>query len=513
MRRVWPALLAFLGVACITAAIAVPAFLVPQLRVVPLDLDITSDSSSAPPEGSSGERFPAVIFDRCSVSQAKARTLDANLSQQRRTLIVDPSDSRQATVQSGQMVRVDRTRAADGKETVPTLGPVTGELPCDDAMLSADIDHVSVNRKTAVPNGTVSFIQVQPAPKGVSVKDVSVQLPDRKGFQYKFGFNVKKRPYLYYDIYTRQNLPANYVGEKTIDGVKTYAFVNEVPETDLSGLPDPQGDAALGTMLTMPAKWWGISGPGVKPNDQITMHQYAKLTRRLWVEPQTGTIVDASEVQDWVFKSPDQSSEVPQAVRDFRMSVLKADMQWSDRSVAYQANKSKGYIKQLRLGGFWLPLILGIVGAVLLVAWGLLMWRGRGTKADDGTVPPDGDDTDTRVIDTDQTAEPTTVLPRHAGAAGAGAAAAAGTAGATEVIDRDEDERPSDEHRDGDQQDGEQQDGDQQDEGYLWDRDTQQIPRVTGPAAYDQSSPASDEFAPVEPSQEPSLRDRRPRDS
>ena len=42
MRRVWLALLAFLGVACITAAIAIPAFLVPQLRVVPLDLDITS---------------------------------------------------------------------------------------------------------------------------------------------------------------------------------------------------------------------------------------------------------------------------------------------------------------------------------------------------------------------------------------------------------------------------------------------------------------------------------------
>lgn len=121
MRRVWLALLAFLGVACITAAIAIPAFLVPQLRVVPLDLDITSDASTVPADGSAGERFPAVIFDRCSISQPKARTLDAHLTQQRRSVIIEPSDKRQATVQSAQTVQIDRIRDADGKETTHPL--------------------------------------------------------------------------------------------------------------------------------------------------------------------------------------------------------------------------------------------------------------------------------------------------------------------------------------------------------------------------------------------------------
>ena len=51
-------------------------------------------------------------------------------------------------------------------------------------------------------------------------------------------------------------------------------------------------EAALGTMLTMPAKWWGITGAGVRPNDQVNMHRYATATRDLWVEPETGTIVD-----------------------------------------------------------------------------------------------------------------------------------------------------------------------------------------------------------------------------
>ena len=68
MRRFVPAVLAFFGAACIAAAIAIPLYLVPQLKVVPLDLDITSDATTVAADGSTGERFPAVIFDRCSVS-------------------------------------------------------------------------------------------------------------------------------------------------------------------------------------------------------------------------------------------------------------------------------------------------------------------------------------------------------------------------------------------------------------------------------------------------------------
>lgn len=388
MRRVWLALLAFLGVACITAAIAIPAFLVPQLRVVPLDLDITSDASTVPADGSGGERFPAVIFDRCSVSKDKARTLDAHLTQQRRSVIVNPSDKRQATVQSAQTVQIDRTRDADGKETQPPAPRADGDLKCDDGLLTATIDRVSVNRKTSVPNGTVSSLQLEAAPEGVNVKDVSVQLPDRKGFQYKFGFNVKKRDYLYYDLNTRQDQPAKYVGEKTFNGVKTYEFVSEVPETDLSSLPNAQGEAALGTMLTMPAKWWGISGRGVKADDKITMHRYASATRHVWVEPETGTIVNGREDQHQYFKSPDQSESNPEVVRNFRMDALKGTFKWADGIVTKQADTASGYVTQLKLLGFWLPIVLGVLGVIMLALAAFMFFRGRRDDAAVATAGP-----------------------------------------------------------------------------------------------------------------------------
>ncbi|MEO9329397.1 DUF3068 domain-containing protein [Gordonia aurantiaca] len=396
MRRFVPALLAFFGAAFVAAAIAIPLYLVPQLKVVPLDLDITSDAETVSPEGAAGDRFPAVIFDRCSVSEDRARTLEAHLTQQRRSVIVEPSDSRQATVQSAQTVRIDRIRDADGQETEPSFAAAGETRTCSDGLLTATIDRVSVNRKTSVPNGAVSSLQLEAVPEGGNVNDVSVPIDNRTGFQYKFGFDVQKRDYAYYDLNTRQDCAAKFQGEETIDGVKTYHFACDVPETDLSNLPNAQGEAALGTMLTMPAKWWGITGRGIRPDDPITMHRYASATRHVWVEPVTGTIVDGREDQHQYFKSPDQSDATPEPVREFRMDALKGTFQWTDETVANQSDKAKHYLNLLKVGGFWTPLILGIVGAILLILAALLFFRGRR----DDTAMAEGPGTDVPPADT-----------------------------------------------------------------------------------------------------------------
>ncbi|MGC4964319.1 DUF3068 domain-containing protein [Gordonia sp. DT101] len=475
MRRLWLALPAFLGAACIAAAIAIPLFLVPQLRVVPLDLDITSVATTVPEDGSSGDRFPAEIFDRCSVSERKARVLDAHLTQQRRSVIVDPSDKRQATLQSAQTVQIDRVRDAAGNETDPSMAGADGERKCDDGLLTANIDRVSVNRKSSVPNGTVSSLQLEAAPEGVNPKDVSVDLPDRKGFQYKFGFDVGKRAYLYYDTNTRQDIPVNFKGEKDINGVKTYEFVGDVPETDVSGLPNAQGEAALGTMLTMPASWWGISGRGVKPNDKITMHRYATATRHVFVEPETGTIIDGLEDQHQYFRSPDQSSDTPAPVRDFQMDVLKARFKWSDQTVKNQAETADHYKGLLTLGSFWLPLILGIVGVLLLALWGFLMWRARRNRDGDDTPPADDE---TATWDAPDAAG--TTAGRHevdptvpvAGAAAAGAGAS---------LD-------------------------------PWDRPTEQIPRVDTPDETPADDTATQTFTPPPTADDSATQTFRPTD-
>ncbi|MCF8604476.1 DUF3068 domain-containing protein [Gordonia sp. HY442] len=390
MKRVLLALMAFLGVACIAAAIALPTYLVPKLKVVPLDLDITSVAQTVAPNGETGDRFPARIFDRCSVSERRAAVYDAHLTQQRRSVIVDPSDENQATLQSAQTVRIDRVRDKDGKERDLSMA-TDGKLPCDDALLTATVDRVSVDRKTSVPNGAVSSLQLEAVPEGGNVEDASVKLEDRKGFQYKFGFDVGKRDYYYFDSNSRQDSVAKFVEERKIDGVETYHFVADVPEKDLSDLPDASGEAALGTILNMPARWWGISGKGVKSRDLVEMHRYAKATRHVYVEPTTGTIIYGYEDQHQYFKSPDQSEDAPAPVRNFQMDALNASFKWSDETVQAQADRSKHYLRLLDWGGKYVPIALGVLGVLLLVGWAILVWRGR--KAD-GTADGNGPDGD-----------------------------------------------------------------------------------------------------------------------
>jgi len=382
MKRAALALLAFLGVACIVAAIAIPTYLVPKLKVVPLDLDITSLATSVPSDGDAGDRFPAVIFDRCSVTKSKAATLDAHLTQQRRSVIIEPSDATQATLQSGQTLQIDRIRDARGKETEVTMSANDADRKCDDGLLNATVDRVSVDRESSAPNGNVSSLQLAAVPEGGNIDEVSVKLENRQGFQYKFGFDVQKRDYYYYDTTTRQDAVAKFVGEKTIDGVKTFHFQADVPEVNLSDLPDAAGEAPLGTILNMPAKWWGIKGKGVKSNDMITMHRFGKAVRNVYVEPTTGTIIFGEEDQEQYFKSPDDSGEAPKAISDFRMTAMKSKFAWTDETVAQQAERADKYLSQLRWGGTIVPIILGIVGAVLLLAWALLVWFGR--RGDNG---------------------------------------------------------------------------------------------------------------------------------
>ena len=76
----------------------------------------------------------------------------------RRAVQPPPGDA-----QSAQTVRIDRIREANGNEVEPTMAKAGEPRKCTDALLTASIDRVSVNRKTAVPNGAVSSIQTEVA--------------------------------------------------------------------------------------------------------------------------------------------------------------------------------------------------------------------------------------------------------------------------------------------------------------------------------------------------------------
>ena len=192
--RVLGPLLLFLGTLLLTTAVAVPLALVPRLKVVPLDLDITTVAVSEPAGLTPNETVPARVFDRCSVNEPTLRVFDAHLTQQRRTVVIDPSDADQVTLQSAQTVAIDRV--LENTKVVPVgLREQDATRSCDDGLLASSIDVVSLNRRTSVPNGQLNQLHTVPIPSGVPVMESPSTWVDapREGFQYHFGFEVERR--------------------------------------------------------------------------------------------------------------------------------------------------------------------------------------------------------------------------------------------------------------------------------------------------------------------------------
>lgn len=393
MKKAIGPLLIFLGVVLLTVSVAIPTILVPKLKSVPLDLDITTVAESVPAGLTDDDALPAMVFDRCSINDSHLRVYAAHLTQQRRTVVVEPSDSDRATLQSGQSLLIDRIQDGDRIVDLPVAGH-NESRSCDDGLLSATVDVVSVDRSTSKPTGDMHRLHTVPGTDGVGTSESSNNWIDapRRGYQYHFGFTIGQgKTYPYYDANSRRDLPADYVGETMIDGIKAYEFVSEVPEFDQTKLATPTGFPPLGSSVEMPARWWGIDGPGVEPGDMVLMHRFGSATRRVWVEAQTGTVLFGEERQRQFFKSPDSANPaVPQPIREFQVDAFSATMAWTEDTVAQQSDVTRGYLNQLHLGKVTVPIICGVGGTVLLACGVLVLLRSKRRDVATAEAPTPG---------------------------------------------------------------------------------------------------------------------------
>ncbi len=87
--------------------------------------------------------------------------------------------------------------------------------------------------------------------------------------------------------------------------------------------------------------------------------------------------VNGREIQQQYFKSPGwEDPDLAAPIRDFRMDAFSATMAWTDATIKRQSDKASGYVDQLRWGGTIIPIIIGVVGGVALLAGiGLLVRR------------------------------------------------------------------------------------------------------------------------------------------
>ncbi|APE37818.1 hypothetical protein BOX37_32165 [Nocardia mangyaensis] len=323
-RRIIACILVGLGALLLAAAVMIPTYTVDKVAKTPLDLRITTIAKSVPGEES------LVLDSRSLTSPEGSAKIDTNVPivSQRFLTVEEPSDADEMTVQAGQTLRRDDR---DG----------------DSGLLTASVDRVTLNRVTgapidASPNGSIA---VNVDASGASVADPS----QRVGLQYRFPIGTEKKSYPYFDLNARATYDIEFVEESEIKGVPVYHFRQSIPVTNMWDVVP-----AATNKLTLPAAKWGLEG-----EEPVTMTRFYTNTRDVWVEPKTGAVLKGGE-QIHLFYG--------RSANQIDVTALKSHLVFDDETIDAQLAVTQESLDKLSLFGKTLPITLGVIGALLLIA-------------------------------------------------------------------------------------------------------------------------------------------------
>jgi hypothetical protein len=180
--------------------------------------------------------------------------------------------------------------------------------------------------------------------------------------------NVQKRDYPFFDMTTRQSVPMTYSGEEEVRGIKTYRFVQRVPNTKTSALD-----------VKLPARMLGMD-PGL-PDQQVDRYSTATVT--MWVDPRTGVPVRHRQMINSTVQTADGRG---------RMTVAAADLMIMPESEKALADKSESNALKIDLARSYVPVGTLFLGLILLLAGGIIGLLGSRAMSSGPPAPrgPDG---------------------------------------------------------------------------------------------------------------------------
>jgi hypothetical protein len=176
--------------------------------------------------------------------------------------------------------------------------------------------------------------------------------PRHEGVTLKFPFDSDpKTVYPFYDSTAHKAFPAKYVRTQTLEGLETFVFRSEVPNTFL-------------TKMTVPGDLVGLEA-----GTEVVEDRYYRAVTTLWVERQSGAIMKASQqAQQWLQDS----------AGTFLTLLSDTNLTTSDKSIKNVAASLTSGIRSvtlLKLTKTWIPIYSPIIGVVLLAVGLFLLLR------------------------------------------------------------------------------------------------------------------------------------------
>ncbi|WP_030277298.1 porin PorA family protein [Streptomyces sp. NRRL B-24484] len=218
---------------------------------------------------------------------------------------------------------------------------------------------------------------------------------DAKGLTVSWPIGAKKQTYTGWRPETGTTTPLTYARTESRSGVSTYVYLARLPATRitdtqvLAGLPKavPKSTLALVAQVgTVPAEAKAKLA-ALLPTlpDPVPLSYTLQSADTFWIEPETGIVVDTERAQQRTagVVTPGDGAFLP------LLPVSDVSYRQTPDSVQDAANDAKDGRNAISLLGTVLPIVLGVVGAVLVAVSLLVRRRGpRGGAAPTAPAAP-----------------------------------------------------------------------------------------------------------------------------
>jgi hypothetical protein len=337
LRRAFGLILLALGVFAVAGAVLLPTYVYPKLAKVPLDQDSTSvlegtaskvlavtDDGSGPVSNiRENAKLTAVAHVQANFA---APEMQEDTDYAVWLLAVQVTDDADNTVLSASKRQVcfDR-RTGEGYEPRGTTDP-----KCD-----AGSSYVTELKDKADKDGQ--------KPPETNIEKA------QPGLNFKFPFGTEQKDYKVYDDNTGAAVTARYTGTETVNGIETYKFVQDIPDTKLDSKQVP------GSLVG-------------SDQSAVDADLYYRGVNTMWVEPVTGIQVKQQQQQHQELRVGTSGSSTV---------VFDGTLAYNGKTISQmvdQVNANKGRLEFLSSTG---PLWLGIGGGVLIIVAIVLLARRR----------------------------------------------------------------------------------------------------------------------------------------
>lgn len=412
-RRRWLARnrpLVILGVvilAIILVASVVPQLIIAGLRQIPKDEEFSYSTTASDAQVVDLAAFEAGEVPAANAARAECGDEEPDFS----CFVVDGQ---------AQLSRQTESAATETREEVAVTSTSVLSVAGEPVLSMEDFVRLQSHSAFPVPDPN-SSMTVSLGASGDGAASVSTDEFSRNGLQYFFPFNTERISYDFFDPLSQTPEPLDFVDRVEHNGLRSYEFQQTIPAVDLmaamaQGFTQPQGIsdapemeplARLGELddqqrqAITSLRVNGASSQfytdaelterGLSATDRVSLSPFYSVDRTLWVEPDSGAVVD--RVEDVVIYLAADQADADRVAEDLLGTVGASDaagaadidaaervllstrLAWdgdTQESAQAEAQSTVNLLKALEVIA-----LIGNTVVVFLVAGGLLWWLRR----------------------------------------------------------------------------------------------------------------------------------------